>query len=265
MTDTPDSLPETTPDTTHAIILAAGRGSRLEPDEGHKLMVEIGGKPMIDRHLANFRVLGVTDVTVVCGWRHEVLEAQLEEVEVPDGMRLHTALNPGWEGSLGLSAVVGLDQARRNSAVDAPVPCWLTMSDHLYEPAIFEELAAEFEEDRPDEAEGMLAVDTEIDTIFDVPDATKLKMDEDGELLAIDKQLEDFQAADTGLFWCGEGFAEQMMTLQKEQGDGYTTAEAVVALAERGEMWFWDVGGARWQDVDTPEARAHAEQIKQVW
>jgi choline kinase len=251
--------------TNHAIILAAGKGSRLEPDEGHKLLVEIDGRTMLDRHLANFQRLGVTDVTVVVGWEHRALQRDLEAHEVPEGMTVHTAINPAFEGSLGLSVLVGADQASRNSEVDAAVPFWLTMSDHIYEPALFERLADTFETERPEGTEAMLAVDGEIEAIFDVPDATKLRVDAEGNVEEVGKKVEEFDWADTGLFWCDQGFVDALDELRRERGDGFKTAAAVHALDERGALWLWDVGEARWQDVDTPEARRHAEAHADWW
>lgn len=251
--------------TKHAIILAAGKGSRLEPQEGHKLLVEIDGRTMLQRHLANFEELGVTDVTIVVGWEHRALESALAAAPVPEGISLHTAINPAFEGNLGLSVLVGADQAMRNTSIDRPVPFWLTMSDHIYEPALFERLAEIFAERRPEDAEAMLAVDGQIDELFDVPDATKLRVDDAGRVEEIGKRVDDFDWADTGLFWCGEGFVEALDDLRRQHGDGFKTAAAVHALDRRAALWLWDIGEARWQDVDTPEARRHAEEHADWW
>ena len=61
--------------THHAIILAAGFGSRLQAQEGHKLLAMLAGRPLLDYHLDGFQRLGVTTVTIVTGFRHEALEA----------------------------------------------------------------------------------------------------------------------------------------------------------------------------------------------
>lgn len=52
-----------------AVILAAGFGSRLRPltDTKPKCMVELAGKTVLDRQLANFRACGVSDVSLVLG------------------------------------------------------------------------------------------------------------------------------------------------------------------------------------------------------
>lgn len=66
-----------------AIILAAGLGSRLRPitDTVPKCMVPVNGCPIIDKQISNLLNSGVmlSDVYVVAGYRHEVLECHLKE------------------------------------------------------------------------------------------------------------------------------------------------------------------------------------------
>jgi L-glutamine-phosphate cytidylyltransferase len=60
-----------------AVILAAGRGSRLRPltDDRPKCMVELGGIPLLHRQLAALRSLGVRDITIVGGYRADAIRA----------------------------------------------------------------------------------------------------------------------------------------------------------------------------------------------
>lgn len=221
-------------------------------------MVEIGGRTLFDRHLDQFSRLGVDDVTVVTGYRHADLDREVENWEAPDGLDLHVAVNPAFDGGNGLSVLAGIDQARRNGAVEEAEPFWLTMSDHIYQPAVFEQL-----EDRIDwgsgDLDGLLVVDRKLDEVYDRDDANKIRTD-GGELEAIGKGLEAFNWVDTGLFWCGEGFAEALDAERESRGD-CSTSDAVRALAESGSMALFDLDDALWQDVDTPGARTHAEAL----
>ncbi|MFB6263076.1 MAG: NTP transferase domain-containing protein [Bradymonadaceae bacterium] len=252
-------------DMTHAIVLAAGRGSRLDPEEGHKLVVEIGGRTLLSRHLDNFRRLGVRDVTVVVGYRHPPLERAIEEHPVPDGMSVFTAVNPAFDGSNGLSVLAGVRGARRTSGVDRAVPFWLTMGDHVFEPGLFERLAGDLPGAFPDRAGAVLAVDRKIDTIFDLDDANGLAFDGD-RIDRIGKELEgeEMDAVDVGLFGIGEPFVEALEEQRRRTGD-CDTSDAVRALDGKGRFATWDVGPHTWQDVDTPQARAHADELARSW
>lgn len=58
-----------------AVILAAGQGSRLRPltDDRPKCLVELAGKPLLDRHLDVLRSQGVEDIIVIGGYRADQL------------------------------------------------------------------------------------------------------------------------------------------------------------------------------------------------
>lgn len=58
-----------------AVLLAAGEGTRLHPYtyERPKCLVEVGGRPLLDRALAALEAAGVDEVVIVTGYREEVL------------------------------------------------------------------------------------------------------------------------------------------------------------------------------------------------
>ena len=68
-----------------AVILAAGAGSRLRPVLGPwpKCLASIGGQPLIQWQVRHLRAHAVTPITVVLGYRHELItEACGCDVEV---------------------------------------------------------------------------------------------------------------------------------------------------------------------------------------
>jgi len=58
-----------------AIILAAGRGSRMKnlTDERPKCLVELRGKPLLDWQLAALREAGIDRIAIVTGYKRELL------------------------------------------------------------------------------------------------------------------------------------------------------------------------------------------------
>lgn len=73
----------------HAIILAAGRGSRLGDltDDTPKCQMVVGGRTLLDRQIEAYRAHGVTDIAVVRGY--------LADHITPPGVV--TFDNPAWE------------------------------------------------------------------------------------------------------------------------------------------------------------------------
>jgi choline kinase len=75
-----------------AIILAAGRGSRLQQleDQGSqasaratplpKCLLRFGGVSLLERHLRLLARAGVSEVVLALGFRHELVEAELERL-----------------------------------------------------------------------------------------------------------------------------------------------------------------------------------------
>ncbi len=59
-----------------ALILAAGRGKELGvlTEDRPKAMVEIAGKPLLERTVETLNAIGINDITVVRGWKKEALK-----------------------------------------------------------------------------------------------------------------------------------------------------------------------------------------------
>lgn len=247
--------------TAHAIILAAGFGSRLQAQEGHKLLALIGEQTLLQYHLDNFKRVGVEYITVVTGYRHEALEAAVAEATANQQIHVSCAYNPRFEGSNGISVLAGIEGAQQTAAARA-LPFWLTMADHIFEPTLFDQIATQpaFEP----HVQGALYVDYKLETIYDMPDATKVAFDEHGQLSKIGKEIEPFDAVDVGLFWCARGFVQALRDELDARQD-CSTSDAVRRLCQAKQFSFPDVLAATWQDVDTPGARAHAETLIKRW
>ena len=58
-----------------AIILAAGRGSRMKnmTDDRPKCMVELRGKPLLEWQLTALHEAGISEIAIVTGYKRELL------------------------------------------------------------------------------------------------------------------------------------------------------------------------------------------------
>lgn len=79
-----------------AVILAAGRGTRLAPltDNCPKPMVQVAGRPLILRTLERLAQAGIPDrdVVIVTGYREDMVEALMRA----EGLRCKLVFNPHW-------------------------------------------------------------------------------------------------------------------------------------------------------------------------
>jgi choline kinase len=67
-----------------AIILAAGRGLRLQQPEDRQLpkcLLRFGGRSLLERHLRLLRGAGIEDIVIALGFRRELVEEELARLE----------------------------------------------------------------------------------------------------------------------------------------------------------------------------------------
>jgi len=66
-----------------AIILAAGRGVRLQQNETWhlpKCLLQFGGLSLLERHLRLLRNAGVEEIVLALGYRHEMVAAEVDRL-----------------------------------------------------------------------------------------------------------------------------------------------------------------------------------------
>jgi 1L-myo-inositol 1-phosphate cytidylyltransferase len=195
--------------------------------------------PLLRRTLLALRENGVRDVAVVIGYRGDEIRAAFgAEVE---GVRLTWIDNPEWEKPNGVSLCAARGFLRGRA--------FLLMADHLFCPDVLGPLTRL-------EASGdgvILVVDPDIGRCYDIEDATKVRRS--GNLIvAIGKDLEDYDAIDTGIFVISPALVAELA-----QHEAPSLSDGVRAMAARGLVRSHDIDGKLWQDVDTPETKRHAE------
>lgn len=228
-----------------AVILAAGKGTRLRQSEDDlpKPLQVVGGIPLIERTIASLAAAGVRRVIVVTGYKAELVRGAVESRQ--RSVEVVCAHNADFEKSNGISVMVG--------GALAGGPFVLSMADHIYTPAIArlvgsQDLAA---------ADLYLATDPRIHDVLDIDDATKVKSDA-GAIIEIGKQLTEYDRIDCGVFCVTPKLLAALAEVRAGKGDCSLT-EGVRVLAAAGRARVADIGGERWQDVDTPADRAAAE------
>lgn len=103
---------------TQAMILAAGKGTRLRPLtlETPKPLVEVGGQPLIVWHIKALQAAGVTDITINASWLADKLMTSLG-----DGKQYGVNLHWSVEDDEPLETAGGIFQALQTGKLkDAP-------------------------------------------------------------------------------------------------------------------------------------------------
>ena len=230
---------------TDVVILMAGTGSRLRASGEvlPKPLVPILGRPLIAYIAAALEHAGVRTLHAIVGANSDSLIESLRPL-VPATMQLNPIRNPDWQKQNGLSVLC--------AAGHVTEPFLLMMGDHLFDPAI---LCTVLENTAPSCLN--LAIDKKLHSIFDIDDAMKVQTDGD-RVVTLGKNLEIYDAIDTGIFLCPNELFDYLRRARRE-GD-CSLADGVRLMASDGKVRAIDIGPAWWQDVDTPEMRAHAEE-----
>jgi choline kinase len=229
-----------------AVILAAGRGERLQGGigGGSKPLTPLLGITLLERALLACQAAKVTDCYIVVGHQRERLTSYIAARSRRYRMRLHTVPNPHWELGNGTSAA--------RVAPYLQTPFLLLMCDHVFDTTILTSLIAAGQ----DTEASLLAVDERIDQVFDLDDATKVQLD-DGNITAIGKDLQQYNAIDTGLFFCRPSL---FAALERANTAGDTSLSGGIRqLIAAGTMRAMPIGDRFWMDIDTAACLAKAE------
>jgi 1L-myo-inositol 1-phosphate cytidylyltransferase len=234
----------------NCLILAAGLGSRLQGVSESKPLTPIGGIPLIEHVIRRAAAGGATRVLVVTGHEARRVETFLAQLQ------FRLALPIGWERVEDWTRPNGYSVLAGASVLNGDY--LLSMSDHLFDPAIVGRLLEH-------RTSGLaLAIDRNLaGPLLDIDDATKVEVDNDGHIVRIGKTLESFNAIDTGLFRATPALAGAIRAVIDAGGSG-SLSEGVQRLAEAGLASTVDVGSAGWIDVDSPAMLELAETFVRV-
>ena len=230
---------------SRAVILAAGNGDRFHnPTHESKLLQPLLGQPILLRTLDAAYDAGIRQATVVLGYQADRVRA-LAEAGAPRGLEITFALNPEWRLENGVSALAA------RAAIDGDRFA-LLMGDHMFEPPVLQRmLRLDVDAD-----ESLLAIDARPVAPDVADEATKVRR-EGSRIVAIGKELTDYDALDTGVFVFSPLLFD---ALERARALGDTTLSGGVReLAARGLMRGVEIGEATWCDIDTLSDLAAAE------
>ncbi len=134
-----------------ALILAAGFGSRLAPitDNCPKSLVPVNGKPILIKQIENLLQNGVTDITVVSGYKAEILEKAVKEkypeIKIINSVDYATTNNM-YSAYLGKSTFYGEEFLMMNADVFYDASVIKTLLECPFENAIVTDIGTYIEE-----------------------------------------------------------------------------------------------------------------------
>src|SRR5258708_16455277 len=185
-------------------ILAAGNGSRMASVSGGvpNPLVRLRGIPLLDHLRASAQAAGIMSFGIGVGDRGDLIRRWFAKRPL-DGISVTLIENPEYDKANGVSALAAKDELHN--------PFLLLMSDHIFEPKTAKGLAQQLLADD----EVVLAVDHNVDRVFDLDDATKVKCKAD-HIVDIGKDLAPYDVLDTGMFLCSPALFDRLESAKRD-------------------------------------------------
>ncbi len=230
------------------VILASGLGSRLNKNGKNepKPMMPLAGMPLILRNIELMKNAGIETIVVVTGYKKEMLKKFLKQHKT----NVKIVENDEFEKSNGISLL------KSKKGLEDGKPFLLSMVDHVFSNNYMSDFLLKAEKVL-ETKKAVLAIDRNIDDIFDIDDATKVFTEQDS-IIQIDKKLKAFNAIDTGLFLCSFDIFSRLQKVYDEKQD-CSISDGMKQLADEKLFGFVEMTGNLWQDVDTPGMKQEAE------
>lgn len=227
------------------LIIAAGKGSRLQSIADLKPLIPLKNIPLIERVIGSAMEAGADDFYVVVGYKGADVRAYLEKVGRSKSVSITVIENKDWERANGISVLKA--QPYLNE------PFLLMMADHIFDPEIARLLISQSENN-----EGLLlAVDENLENSFvDMDDVTRV-LTQDNRIKNIGKGIETYNCFDTGIFLCDPVLFAAINDSSKK-GDE-SLSGGVRNLARQGKAKTVPINGSFWCDIDDPANFKQAE------
>jgi len=240
----------------HAIILAAGRGSRLAGHNPHglpKCLMQFGGRTLLARHLDVLLHLGIHQVDLVVGFEADRVIDHIGSLHSRPDVSFH--FNPRFEQG----SVISLWAAR--DTLESGQDILLMDADVLYHPAILARLVQSMHPD-------CFLIDR---NFMDSEEPVKIAI-RDGVMVDFRKKLPDGLIYDQigesiGFFRFGPYSAARIASeCGRFDAEGLADApheESIrnVLLAQPSAFAYEDVTGLPWIEIDFPEDVVRARDV----
>lgn len=230
-----------------AFIYAAGRATRLGPEYARrpKILIELGGRSLLEWHVMRLREVGVTELTIVTGHEREQIAVELPRLSQSHGLKISEIHNPNFtEGSV-LSFDVSL-----HSVLAGGDSVLLMDGDVLYPSEMLRRL---IHSTHP----SALLVDRNYSTADDDPVLVPMRGGRPfdfvkrwaGEAEQIGESIGFFKVSPTDLHWIASETRKR--TVGEGRLDSYDDVLRVLVKADR--FGAEDVTGLPWTEVDFPK------------
>ncbi|PVX24439.1 MAG: hypothetical protein CW716_10090 [Candidatus Bathyarchaeum sp.] len=223
----------------HALVLAAGKGSRLKDYTKQKTIHYIDGVPLLGIILQGLKDAGIQSVVIVIGYEADNIQQEIGNNYL--GLNITYVVAKNWEKG-NLHSFLSAKSALKDNFI-------LCMGDHIFDSRIVENLIR-FEHKN--------SIVLAIDRVGHASDDTKV-LEQDGVILNIGTGIHPSNGVNTGFFLCSPkmfSYAEMVAEQGKEELD-----DCIRVAAKNKDTQVLDVSGHYWVDVYNKEDLERAKMV----
>lgn len=228
------------------VIISAGIGSRLwkTTKQVPKTLLPYKNGTILSTIIEQLKQAGITELIIVVGFKKNYIVDYLQKN--PPSLPVTFVENLEWEKGNALSVYKVKDYIKNE-------PFLLSMADHLVKVEALKQIV------NSPERINLLLVDPFITENFDLDDATKVKTEND-YIIAIGKELTDYNALDCGIFRLEPDFFSAVEKAVAKGKDSISNAIAELIPLKRIKSITLNKAN-QWLDIDTPEAYQFAQKF----
>lgn len=230
----------------NAFIYAAGRGLRLGPELGRqpKILLEIGGRSLLEWHACRLRELGIRKAFIVVGYQADTICNRLPALGRDYGLDLQPIFNLAFDEGSVLSVAASLPQLRRETQ-----PFLIMDGDVLYPAELLSRLIGSLHRTA-------LLLDRSYSTADDDPVLVPVKGGRPFEFKKRWTGTADLVGESIGFFKVDplDIPALEQATLRRTVGSGRTESydEILREMVLAGLFGYEDVTSSPWAELDFP-------------
>lgn len=226
------------------VIVAAGMGTRLwrRTYTMPKTLLPFGNGTILSTIMDNFHHVGINSFVLVTGYQSDYITKYMQENDNL-GYGVEFIQNDDWDKGNGISVLASEMATKGEDFI-------LSMSDHIV-PVDALKRIFEYKSEH-----NLLLVDTRIDDVYDIDDATKVQFD-GSKITGIGKELEEYNGIDCGIFKLNDNYFKAMRQALANGQDSISAAVKVLISQNDMEAVFLEPD-EKWIDIDTPSAYKHS-------
>jgi len=233
-------------ETKTGIILAAGKGKRLDSQNTIKPLVHVGGKALIDWNIGYMEEIGIKHIYIVIGCKGKLVKNYILSNDY-NGIKFEFINNPNWEDGI-LSSLLSLDHFISNDSIFLS-PCDTFFEKSPYKYFLKEDL----------KYNGIVSLISQYNNHANNSGANLIIKDANHEKIFPSELSEEYDGISTGIYYFNNKMLSKSIQFAKKNKKISNFFELINYLSNKKLLKLRYFENCEWFDINTPAVRIRTE------